>query len=196
MADGKLKRLTWLFFINLFISSFTFGGGYVVIPMIRKYFVQKKKYLSEEEVMELAAISQSSPGAIAVNLSTLAGYKTAGMAGAAVSCIASVIPALLILSVISAWYAAFSQNQLVGAVLKGMEAGVAALIVDLIIDMVRMVMQEKSLLLTAMIPAAFISSFFLNINVAVILIFCCVICIGTVWLKNHRSSRQESGTGA
>ena len=85
MADGKLKRLAWLFFINLFISSFTFGGGYVVIPMIRKYFVQKKKYLSEEEVMELAAISQSSPGAIAVNLSTLAGYKTAGMAGAAVS---------------------------------------------------------------------------------------------------------------
>lgn len=112
------------------------------------------------------------------------------------SCIASVIPALLILSVISAWYVAFSQNQLVGAVLKGMEAGVAALIVDLIIDMVRMVMREKSLLLTAMIPAAFISSFFLNINVAVILIFCCVICIGTVWLKNHRSSRQESGTGA
>ena len=78
MAGGKRKQLVWLFCINLFISSFTFGGGYVVIPMIRKYFVQKKKYLTEEEVMELAAISQSSPGAIAVNLSALAGYKTAG----------------------------------------------------------------------------------------------------------------------
>ena len=194
MAGGKRKQLVWLFCINLFISSCTFGGGYVVIPMIRKYVVQKKKYLTEEEVMELAAISQSSPGAIAVNLSALAGYKTAGMAGAVISCIAAVLPALVILSVISAWYAAFSQNQLVGAVLKGMEAGVAALIVDLLIDMVRMVLQEKSLLLTAMIPAAFIGSFFLNINVAVILILCCIICIGTDWLKKHFGYRQESGT--
>ena len=63
-----------------------------MIPMIRKYFVQKKHFLTEEEVMELAAISQSSPGAIAVNLSSLAGYKTAGLPGAVVSCIASVLP--------------------------------------------------------------------------------------------------------
>lgn len=93
----------------------------MVIPMIRKYFVQKKHFLTEE-VMELAAISQSSPGAIAVNLSSLAGYKTAGLPGAVVNCIASVLPALIILSVISAWYESFSQNVLVNAVLKGMEA--------------------------------------------------------------------------
>lgn len=188
MEEGKLKRLFWLFYINLFISSFTFGGGYVVIPMIRKYFVQKRKYLTEEQVMELAAISQSSPGAIAVNLSTLAGYKTAGMAGAVVSCISSVIPALIILSVISAWYVVFSQNALVGAVLKGMEAGVAALIVDLIIDMVRMVTEEKSPLLTAMIPAAFIGSFFLNINVAVILLICCAVCVIDVRVKKRKAA--------
>ena len=75
--------------------------------------------------------------------SHLAGYKTAGMAGAAVSCIASVIPALLILSVISAWYVAFSQNQLVGAVLKGMRPGWPLDSPDLIIDMVRIVYARK-----------------------------------------------------
>ena len=61
MKKTTFRQLAWLFCINLFISAFTFGGGYVVIPMIRKYFVQKKHFLTEE-VMELAAISQSSPG--------------------------------------------------------------------------------------------------------------------------------------
>ncbi len=177
MKCETLKRLIWLFYINLFISTFTFGGGYVVIPMIRKYFVQKKKFLTEEEVMELAAISQSSPGAIAVNLSTLAGYKTAGIYGAVVSCAASTMPALLILSIISAWYDAFSQNILINAMLKGMEAGVAALIIDLILDMMQMIKNEQSVLLAAMVPATFIASFFFNLNVALILLACCIICI-------------------
>ena len=75
MKKTTLRQLAWLFCINLFISAFTFGGGYVVIPMIRKYFVQKKHFLTEEEVMELAAISQSSPGAIAVNGAIVVGYK-------------------------------------------------------------------------------------------------------------------------
>lgn len=157
----------------------------MVIPMIRKYFVQKKHFLTEE-VMELAAISQSSPGAIAVNLSSLAGYKTAGLPGAVVNCIASVLPALIILSVISAWYESFSQNVLVNAVLKGMEAGAAALIADLILDMVQVIKNEKSRLLTAMVPAAFAASFFLNLNVALILLACCCICVGEVWYTNRK----------
>lgn len=186
MKRKTLKRLIWLFYINLFISAFTFGGGYVVIPMIRKYFVQKKKFLTEEEVMELAAISQSSPGAIAVNLSTLAGYKTAGIYGAVVSCAASVLPALIILSIISAWYDAFSQNTLVNAVLKGMEAGIAALIVDLILDMMQMVRNEQSILLTAMVPAAFIASFFFSLNAALILLACCAVCTAAAWSAHRK----------
>lgn len=157
-----------------------------MIPMIRKYFVQKRHFLTEEEVMELAAISQSSPGAIAVNLSSLAGYKTAGLPGAVVSCIASVLPALIILSVISAWYESFSQNVLVNAVLKGMEAGAAALIADLILDMVQVIKNEKSRLLTAMVPAAFAASFFLNLNVALILLACCCVCVGEVWCADRK----------
>ena len=185
MKKTTLRQLAWLFCINLFISAFTFGGGYVVIPMIRKYFVQKKHFLTEE-VMELAAISQSSPGTIAVNLSSLAGYKTAGLPGAVVSCIASVLPALIILSVISAWYESFSQNVLVNAVLKGMEAGAAALIADLILDMVQVIKNEKSRLLTVMVPAAFAASFFLNLNVALILLACCCVCVGEVWCADRK----------
>ncbi len=149
----------WLSGINLFISAFTFGGGYVVVPMIRKYFVFQKKLFSEEELMNMAAIAQSSPGAIAVNLSVLAGYRAAGVPGIVISGISAVIPPLVILSVISAWYAAFAANTLIAAVLKGMQAGVAALIVDFVADMTAMVLKENSLLLTVMMPASFAACF-------------------------------------
>ena len=125
----KLKQYLWLLGINLFISAFTFGGGYVVVPMIRQYFVLKKGYFSEEELMDMAAVAQSTPGAIAVNLSALAGYRTAGMAGAVISCVAAVLPPLIILGTISAFYHIFISNAVLAAVLKGMEAGVAAVMV-------------------------------------------------------------------
>ena len=121
----KWKLCAWLFGINFFLSAFTFGGGYVVVPMVRKYFVRKKELFSEEELVEMAATAQSSPGAIAINLSALAGYRTAGAAGAAVSCVSAVLPPLLILSAVSVWYDAFASNPVVSAVLTGIQAGAA-----------------------------------------------------------------------
>ena len=74
----KIKTYCWLFCINVFISAFTFGGGYVVIPMIKKYYVEEKQLFDEDELMNIPAIAQSSPGAIAINMSALAGYRVAG----------------------------------------------------------------------------------------------------------------------
>ena len=96
------KDIVWLFGINVFISAFTFGGGYVVIPMIRKYYVEKKAYFDEDELMKIAAIAQSSPGAIAINMSALAGYRVKGAVGLLISCIAAILPPLLILGCFSA----------------------------------------------------------------------------------------------
>lgn len=192
MSFPIFKKLCWLFFINLFISAFTFGGGYVVIPMIRKNFVEKRHYLTEEQVVEMAAIAQSSPGAIAINLSALAGFKTAGLAGAIVSCVAAVLPALIILSVISMWYEAFSQSAAIAAILKGMEAGVAALIADLVINMYKSLLQERSLLLSALVPIVFIGNYFFNIHVAVLLLASCVICVLTA-LKRQSNLKIKGG---
>ena len=183
---NKREVLVKLFLSTLYLSAFTFGGGYVIITLMKKKFVDDYHWIEENEMLDLVGIAQSSPGAIAVNLSSLAGYKTAGLPGAVVSCIASVLPALIILSVISAWYKSFSQNVLVNAVLKGMEAGAAALIADLILDMVQVIKNEKSRLLTAMVPAAFAASFFLNLNVALILLACCCVCVGEVWCADRK----------
>lgn len=177
------KDITWLFFINLFISAFTFGGGYVVIPMIRKYYVERKGYFDEDELMKIAAISQSSPGAIAINMSALSGYRVAGKLGLLVSCIAAILPPLIILTIVSAIYTIIRDNTIVNAVLKGMEAGVAALIVDLIYDMYRMIMKEKHLFFTLMTPIVFILNYFFSINVAILIIASALICIGKVWFR-------------
>lgn len=184
---NRWKRGLWLFYINLFISAFTFGGGYVVVPMVRKYYVEKKNLFSEEKLMDIAAISQSAPGAIAINLTALAGYRVLGFMGAAVSCVAAIIPPLLILMAVSAWYSAFVTNPLVTAVLKGMQAGVAALMVDLIIDMVRFIAKDGSRFLMMLIPAAFAANFFCQINAAVVLAGCGLLCLLRLrYLKRKR----------
>lgn len=183
-----IKMYVWLLVTNLFISAFTFGGGYIVVPMVRRFFVAKKHYFSEEDLINMAAVAQSTPGAIAINLSALAGYKTAGIAGASISCIAAVIPPLVILTAVSAFYKVFISNTIIVAVLKGMEAGAAALMVDLIIDMCCLILKKKSLLLSAMIPLSFIANFILGINVALILLFCCLLCIFQV-LCNRRKTK-------
>ena len=183
----QLKQGLWLFYMNLFISAFTFGGGYVVVPMVRKYYVEKKKFFSEEELMDIAAISQSAPGAIAINLTALAGYRVLGLMGAAVSCISAILPPLLILMAVSAWYSIFVTNPFVTAVLKGMQAGVAALMVDLIIDMVRFIARDGSRLLVLLIPAAFAANFFCQVNAAIVLAGCGMISLLRLWqLKRKR----------
>lgn len=189
MVSEKIKVCLWLFGINLFISAFTFGGGYVVVPMIRKYYVFKKKLFEEDELMNMAAIAQSSPGAIAINLSALAGYQVVGIMGVVISSISAVIPPIVILAIVSRWYTVFATNNLVIAILKGMQAGVAALIVDLVIDMTNMVIKERSLLLTLMIPSVFLASFIMNINITVILMVCCGLCIIRVWRNEKRGQK-------
>lgn len=186
MQSAK-KQYLWLFGINLFISTFTFGGGYVVVPMVRRYFVKQKALFTEEELVQMAAVAQSTPGAIAVNLSALAGYRVAGAFGAGISCAAAVLPPLFILSLVSCFYSVWISNAAVAAVLKGMQAGVAALIVDLIIDMCRMIQKERSPFLTAMIPAAFAANFILDINVALILVVCGAVCVLRVLLGRRKT---------
>lgn len=171
----KEKPYFWLFLTNLFISAFTFGGGYVVIPMVRKYFVLQKKVMTEEELLDMAAVAQSMPGAIAVNLVSLAGYKTAGMAGAVISLFGSILPPFLILSAVSFWYTAFRSNLVVGAVLKGMEAAVAALIVDLVIGMYGQILKQNRRFLSLIAPMAFFAAFFLGIDAAWVLCGACLL---------------------
>lgn len=160
----------YLVYTNLLISTFTFGGGYVVIPMMRKYYVEKKQYLTEQELLEAAAIAQSVPGAIAVNLAVACAYRIKGKTGAMIAGITSVLPAFVILSIISTSYDAFRSNIYISAALKGMEAAVAAIMIDVVAGMIFSIYKEKVWHTTLLIPLAFIAVYVFNIHVALILI--------------------------
>nr|MCR4778757.1 chromate transporter [Lachnospiraceae bacterium] len=134
MTEKKDKYLK-LFFTTFRVSAFTFGGGFVIIPLLKRKFVDELHWINEEEMLDLTAIAQSSPGAVAVNSSLIIGYHVVGLLGALISAIATVLPPLVIISVISVFYKAFRDNVIVSMAMKGMLAGVAAVIFDVVINM-------------------------------------------------------------
>lgn len=105
--ESKSKVLQKLFLSTLYLSAFTFGGGYVIVTLMKKKFVDEYHWIEENEMLDLVAIAQSSPGPIAVNGAIVVGYKLAGMIGVLVSIIGTIIPPFLIISVISVCYQAF-----------------------------------------------------------------------------------------
>ena len=135
----KKKSALWtLFFSTLYLSAFTFGGGYVIVSLMKKKFVDEYHWIEEDEMLDLIAIAQSAPGAIAVNGVIVVGYKLAGISGALVAIIATILPPFLILySDLSFLYAAFSakQSPAFDSCWTGMQAGVGAVIASVVWDM-------------------------------------------------------------
>lgn len=186
MKIQKVKLYFLLFRMTFSISAFTFGGGYIAIPMIRKYFVDDLELITDQDLIDMSAIAQSTPGAIAVNIAVLVGYRLAGLTGAIISCVGTILPPILIISLISLFYQEFRQNSVISAILKGMEAGVAAVIVNLVIDMGQVILKEKNFLLTILPVLVFISSFLLNVNVYIILFVCTILCILQTYIKRKK----------
>lgn len=168
----KLKKYVVLFLSTFQLSAFTFGGGFVIIPLIRKKFVEQLGWIGEEEMLDLAAIAQSSPGAIAVNISILVGYRVAGIPGALLTVVGTVTPPLIIISVISLFYAAFRDNVFVNMAMCGMLAGVAAVILDVVLRLAKDIFRQKRVLPVLILAGAFVANRFLNVNIIVIILVC------------------------
>ncbi len=151
-----------LFLSTFQLSACTFGGGFVMIPLMKKKFVDGLHWIEEQEMMDLTAIAQSSPGAIAVNASILVGYRLAGITGALVTALASVLPPLIIISIISCFYKAFREHALVTMVMVGMLAGVAAVLCDVVLTMGASVVKERKVLPIMILAASFIAVHFLK----------------------------------
>lgn len=182
----KDKKFYWKLFSSTFsLSAFTFGGGFVIIPLMRKKFVEDLGWIDEQEMLDLTAIAQSSPGAIAVNASILIGYRLDGFRGALITVFGTVLPPLIILSVISLFYTAFRDSLIVSYVLRGMQAGVAAVITDVVLTMSADILKEHRIQPVIILIAAFIAAAILNVNVILIILVCGVIGALNV-LMGHR----------
>ncbi len=170
-----LKRLGVLFRSTFTLSMFTVGGGYVIVPLMRKQFVNKLGWIQEEEMLDLTAIAQSTPGAMAVNASILVGYRISGIIGAFVAIIGTVLPPLIIITLISIFYAAFRSNLYVSYFLKAMQPAVAAIIVDVVMDMGKKVLVRKKVMPIIMMFSAFSIAVFTELNIIAIILVCGII---------------------
>jgi chromate transporter len=168
--DSKFYKK--LFLSTLSVSAFTFGGGYVIVPLMKKKFVDKLHWIEEKEMLDIVAISQSLPGPMVVDASALIGYRLAGIPGALVALLATVLPPLVILSVVSLFYQAFKTNPVVNTALKGMQAGIAAVIADVVIRDAGAIFKSKNTLAIAIALASFIALYFFDVNVMLIILAC------------------------
>ena len=166
----RAQRLRALFFSTLYISAFTFGGGYVIVTFMKRKFVDELHWIDEQEMLDMTALAQSSPWAIAVNAAILVGWRVEGLPGMAVAVLGSILPPMVILTVISFIYQAFATNPYVALVLKGMQAGVAAVILDVVCDLGGDVLKTRSVLFIGLMVAAFVASSLLQINVILIIL--------------------------
>ena len=174
-ARDKRAILKKLFFSTLYLSTFTFGGGYVIVSLLKTKFVDELHWIDENEMLDLIAIAQSSPGAIAVNGAIVVGYKLAGMPGIFCAILGAILPPFVIITAISAFYTAFKENFFIQNMLSGMRAGVGAVIISGVYDMGRGVAKLRSPILIMIMIAAFLANYYFKINVILIILLTALI---------------------
>ncbi len=193
---SKLKLYLTIFWEMFRLSAFTFGGGYVIVPLMKRSFVDKLGLLTEKEMLDYTAVAQSAPGAVAINTAILVGMKIGGVAGAAVTLFATILPPLIIISVVALIYNLVIGNAIVMAVLRGMRAGVCAVIADAVLSMIATVTKDfkknspLAWLRIAIIPISFTAAFVLKVNAALIVLAGAILGITVAVCSRKAGSKQ------
>ena len=181
-----------LFKSTFFLSMFTFGGGYVIVPLMEKKFVNELGWIDEDEMLDLIALGQSSPGPIAVNTSILIGYRMAGVPGAMVTVLGTIIPPLVIMTALAYIYLAVRDNAIVNNVLLGMQAGVAAIIVNVVYNMGKRIVVQKKVIPILVMIAALIAGIGFQVNILWLLLFSGIIgALTTIWKLKQDKLKEE-----
>lgn len=185
--NKPLRQKLWLLFTSMLtISAFTFGGGFVIVSLMKKKFVDALHLLDEEEMLDMTALAQSAPGAIAVNAAILVGKRIAGWPGLVVAVVATILPPIAIISVVSVMYAAFAENEWVRAVLLGMQSGVAAIICDVTANLGGRVVKSRDALNVVLMVVAFVLSAVWHVNVIAIILAAALLGVVRALLARRR----------
>ena len=183
----KRRLLLELFTSTLYLSAFTFGGGYVIVSLLKERFVDQLHYIDEKEMLDLVALAQSAPGAIAVNGGSVLGYKMAGILGIIVCVIGTIIPPIIIISVIAYFYKIFITNKIISAMLLGMRSGIGAIIVSVVYDMALSVMDEHKERNIVIMLSAFILNYFLNVNIMCLVLGCILLALVELFIRREKA---------
>ena len=176
-----------LFLTFLMIGAFTFGGGYAMIPVIQREIVDRHHWLEADDLLEMLAVSESTPGPIAVNSATYVGYRIGGVPGAALATLGVILPAFVIISLLSLALDAFSHLKAVRYAFMGIRACVLALILKAFISMFRQCPKDLLSLLIMAAAAGIVT--FTGISPIYVILGCAAIGIISAFIMKRRAGK-------
>ena len=187
---NRYKEL-WKVFVTFFkIGAFTFGGGYAMIPLIQKEAVENHKWVTDEDILNVVAIAESTPGPIAINAATFVGYQVAGFAGAVAATLGIVLPSFCVIYVISSFLDGFLEYPLIAKAFQGIKVGVGVLILDAGINMIKKMPKKPQPRITAGCAFAamlLIEIFALNITSVALMLVAAVVSLSIYLVKGGAS---------
>ena len=175
------------------LSACTFGGGFVIVSLMKKKYVEELQWLEEDEMLDVTAITQSAPGPLPVNASVIIGYRLAGVVGSLVAILGTILPPMLIISIISLFYEQFRTNPYISTALQVMRAGVAAVIFDVVFNLAKNVVNTKRTLYIGMMVVAFIATYLLDISAMVVILTCLGIGLIDLAVTTWNTRRAKNG---
>lgn len=181
----KENKLLALFLTFLKIGAFTFGGGYAMIPLIQREIVEKKKWITNDDILEVVAIAESTPGPIAVNSATFVGYRVAGTLGAFCATVGVVIPSFVVILAISYVLEQFENLAAVQYAFYGIRAGVLALILKALVTMYQEC--KKNIVAYLLMAAAFVCVAFFDVDVLIVIVGCALFGLLATYLAKRRA---------
>ena len=180
-------KTLWTLFKSMFVlSACTFGGGFVIVSLMKKKFVEELKWLEEDEMLDITAITQSSPGPLPVNASVIIGYRMQGIPGSLAAVLGTILPPMFVISLICVFYTEFRQNLYIAAALQVMRAGVAAVILDVTWNLAKNVWNSHSVFYTSLMALSFCGAYFFGVSAMIIILICLVIGITEAVLTSYK----------
>ena len=189
-----MKVLRDLFLTFAKIGMFTFGGGYAMITLIENNCVEKKKWITHDEMMDITVIAESTPGPIAINCATYIGYKQAGILGAVIATLGMVLPSFVVIFIISMFLDQFLEITIIANAFKGIKIAVGILIVDAGLTMVKKMPKKRLpriIMLGAFVIMLFINIFAWNISSITLMLLAALISIGIFLVQD--SPKEKGG---
>lgn len=185
--NDKMKRAWELFLVFFKIGAFTFGGGYAMIPLIQKETVETKGWITDEDILEIVAIAESTPGPIAINSATFVGYKVCGVLGSFLATLGVVLPSFTVILAISYVLRGLQNFKAVQYAFNGIRAGVLALIIKALWSMYKQC--PKGAISYIVMAAAFIITAFFDVNVLFVIIGCAVFGLVSSLIISRRAEK-------
>ncbi|MGB4408038.1 MAG: chromate transporter [Sphaerochaeta sp.] len=175
--EVNLKFYVKLFWTTFFLSLFTFGGGFVIISLMRKKMVVTLNWINDEEMLDFVTIAQSCPGPIALNGSLMVGYHLANIPGALIAGLGTILPPMIILTLVSLGYEAVKSSLWIAAAFHGMRPVVAAIVLQVTWALLKPVLGKKRLFPILMFLLAFVALYFFKVNIMVVMVLCVFVAV-------------------